>query len=166
MTNQNMKIFIAVAIIILITAAYFLLSYSSKNQAPKDETLKNQITENKIPAPAKTEVKELQITDIVVGTGTEAKNGDMVKVHYTGTFESGEKFDSSRDRGTPIEFQLGSGMVIKGWDTGIEGMKVGGKRKLKIPGNLAYGEQGRPGHIPPNATLLFDVELVGVAAGK
>jgi len=105
---------------------------------------------------------ELQIEDVVVGTGTEATKGKTVNVHYVGTLESGKKFDSSRDRGETFAFKLGAGMVIQGWDQGVAGMKVGGIRKLTIPGHLAYGSRGYPGLIPPNATLLFEVELVKV----
>lgn len=104
----------------------------------------------------------LNIEDIQVGTGAEAKTGDRVAMHYTGTLTDGTKFDSSLDRGQTFDFQLGAGRVIKGWDQGIPGMKVGGKRKLTIPPDLAYGERGFPGAIPPNATLIFEVELVGV----
>jgi FKBP-type peptidyl-prolyl cis-trans isomerase len=105
----------------------------------------------------------LLIEDVKIGDGAVATKGKTVSVHYTGVLTNGTKFDSSLDRGQPIEFQLGSGMVIKGWDQGIEGMKIGGKRKLTIPPALAYGERGTPGGpIPPNATLVFDVELVGV----
>ncbi len=103
----------------------------------------------------------LQILDLVVGTGTEAKKGHNVSVHYVGTLESGAKFDSSRDRNEPFEFKLGAGMVIQGWDQGVAGMKVGGKRKLTIPSSLGYGDRGYPGVIPPKATLIFEVELLG-----
>jgi FKBP-type peptidyl-prolyl cis-trans isomerase FkpA len=105
---------------------------------------------------------ELQITDIEVGSGAEATAGNKVQVHYTGWLTNGDKFDSSLDRGTPFEFTLGRGMVIKGWDQGVQGMKVGGKRKLEIPPELGYGARGAGGLIPPNATLVFEVELLGV----
>ncbi len=104
----------------------------------------------------------LQIEDLVVGTGTEAVKGKTVSVHYVGTLESGTKFDSSRDRDEPFDFKLGAGMVIQGWDQGVAGMKIGGKRKLTIPSNLGYGDRGYPGVIPPKATLIFEVELLGV----
>ncbi len=100
--------------------------------------------------------------DTQVGTGAEAQKGQTVEVHYTGTLENGTKFDSSRDRNQTFKFQLGAGQVIKGWDEGIVGMKVGGKRKLTIPSDLAYGSRGAGGVIPPNATLVFEVELLGV----
>lgn len=114
------------------------------------------------PPPAPPEGK-LEIKDVVVGKGAEAKTGDTVKVHYTGTLADGKEFDSSRKPGgKPFEVELGAGRVIKGWDQGIPGMKVGGKRKLVIPPSLAYGPRGFPGAIPPNATLTFDVELLEV----
>jgi FKBP-type peptidyl-prolyl cis-trans isomerase len=105
----------------------------------------------------------LKVEDVKIGDGAVATPGKTVSVHYTGRLTDGTKFDSSYDRGQPIEFPLGSGMVIKGWDMGIQGMKVGGKRKLTIPPDLAYGARGTPGGpIPPNATLVFDVELTAV----
>lgn len=104
----------------------------------------------------------LQYTDEVVGTGASPSTGKNVKVHYTGTLEDGTKFDSSVDRGQPLEFRIGTGSVIKGWDEGVMTMKVGGKRKLIVPSNLAYGPEGQPPEIPPNATLFFDVELLAV----
>lgn len=104
----------------------------------------------------------LKYVDQVVGTGDAAVAGKTVNVHYTGWLESGKKFDSSVDRGQPFSFPLGAGRVIKGWDEGVQGMKVGGKRKLTIPSELGYGSRGAGGVIPPNATLIFDVELLGV----
>lgn len=108
------------------------------------------------------DVTELKMEDVKVGTGAEAKPGDTVSVHYTGWLTDGTKFDSSKDAGQPFEFQLGQGMVIKGWDEGVAGMKIGGVRKLTIPADMGYGEQGAGGVIPPGATLVFEVELLGV----
>jgi len=105
---------------------------------------------------------ELKIEDMKAGTGAEATAGKMVDVHYTGWLENGSKFDSSVDRGKPFSFKLGAGQVIKGWDQGVAGMKVGGKRKLTIPSTLGYGPRGFPPVIPANATLIFEVELLGV----
>ena len=114
-------------------------------------------------APERVEEGGLRIKDEVVGTGKEAKSGDAVVVHYTGKLDDGYVFDSSHKRGKPLELKLGVGMVIKGWDRGLVGMKEGGKRKLVIPPALAYGDQGSGGgKIPPNSTLTFDVELVQV----
>jgi FKBP-type peptidyl-prolyl cis-trans isomerase FkpA len=105
---------------------------------------------------------ELQIETLKPGTGNEATAGLRVTVHYVGTLTDGKKFDSSRDRGKGFSFQLGAGRVIKGWDQGVAGMKVGEKRKLTIPPELAYGARGFPPVIPPDSTLVFEVELLGV----
>jgi FKBP-type peptidyl-prolyl cis-trans isomerase len=105
---------------------------------------------------------QLKIDDVKTGTGAEAARGDAVEVHYTGWLTDGTKFDSSKDRGRPFGFTLGAGQVIKGWDQGVQGMKVGGVRKLTIPASLAYGSRGAAGVLPPNAELTFVVELLGV----
>jgi len=104
----------------------------------------------------------LQYVDLVMGDGPSPATGDTVVVHYTGWLKNGTKFDSSIDRGRPIDFPLGKGRVIRGWDEGLVSMKVGGKRRLIIPPNLAYGERGRPPVIPPNSELTFDVELLSI----
>ncbi|MGH3739489.1 MAG: FKBP-type peptidyl-prolyl cis-trans isomerase [Micromonosporaceae bacterium] len=106
---------------------------------------------------------ELQIEDVKTGDGAEAQAGHTVSVHYVGTLTDGSKFDSSRDRGEPFGFQLGAGQVIQGWDQGVAGMRIGGVRRLVVPPELGYGARGFPPVIPANSTLVFEVELLGVA---
>jgi FKBP-type peptidyl-prolyl cis-trans isomerase len=112
------------------------------------------------PAPPSNE--KLEMKDLTVGKGAEAKAGDAVKVHYVGTLTDGKEFDSSKKHDKAFEFELGAGRVIKGWDQGVAGMKVGGKRKLTVPPSLGYGARGFPPVIPPNSTLVFEVELLEV----
>lgn len=107
-------------------------------------------------------VSELKVEDLTVGSGAEAVAGQTVTVNYSGTLTNGTKFDSSYDRGTPFSFTLGAGEVIKGWGLGVAGMKVGGKRRLTIPSDLGYGSRGAGADIPPNSTLIFEVELLKV----
>lgn len=107
-------------------------------------------------------METLKIEDIVIGTGAEVKKGDNILIHYLGTLEDGTKFDSSYDRDQPFDTQIGVGMLIQGWDLGIPGMKVGGKRKLTIPPELGYGARGAGALIPPNSTLIFEVELIDI----
>lgn len=110
--------------------------------------------------PETTTASGLKYVDLVVGDGPSPQVGQTLSVHYTGTLVSGKKFDSSRDRGVPMEFQYGRTPMIKGWDEGLKTMKVGGRRMLTIPPNLAYGPGGKPPDIPPNSTLVFDIELL------
>ena len=141
-----------------------------------DEAAKPADAASTAPAPAATDAAAqpaapasatgLKIEEITVGNGDEAVDGKQVMVHYVGTLVDGTKFDSSIDRNQPFPFVLGQGQVIKGWDQGVKGMKVGGKRKLTIPPELAYGAEGAGGVIPPNSTLIFEVELLGVSEPK
>ncbi len=127
--------------------------------------MKSGITDQTNPGTTKSptpQAMELKIEDIKEGTGSAVKSGDTISINYRGTLPDGTEFDSSYKRGTPFETQIGVGQVIKGWDEGVVGMKVGGKRKLTIPPDKAYGPNGIPGSIPPNATLLFEVELMGI----
>jgi FKBP-type peptidyl-prolyl cis-trans isomerase len=122
----------------------------------------SQININKDNNKKSMDINEFKIETLKEGTGAEAKNGDTVSVHYTGTLVDGTKFDSSVDRGQPFEFTLGIGQVIQGWDKGVLGMKIGEKRKLSIPSSMGYGTSGAGGLIPPNAGLIFEVELLGI----
>ncbi len=144
-------------VLLAFLAVPLLAGCSKKVSEPPESTFKPAEATPVDPGPAK-----LEIIDDVVGKGKEARVGDTVRVHYTGTLMSGVKFDSSRDRGTPFDFKLGAGNVIKGWDQGVVGMKVGGKRRLVIPQDLAYGESGSPPKIPAKAGLKFEIELLDV----
>src|SRR5256885_4926807 len=148
-------------LIALALVATFVVAQSStrkKAQRPHQTTAATtKVTGDSTKTPS-----GLEYWDIKLVTAPTAEKGQAVKVHYTGWLTTGKKFDSSVDSGRPFSFTLGAGEVIKGWDEGVAGMKVGGKRQLKIPAPLAYGEKGYPGVIPPNATLTFDVELLGV----
>jgi FKBP-type peptidyl-prolyl cis-trans isomerase len=141
---------------ILVTAVAFSQTAAKKPAAPAT----NSAWPTKMSGPPTTTPSGLQYWEIKVGTGAKAIPGETVRVHYIGWLTSGKKFDASLDK--PYSFDLGASQVIKGWDEGVAGMKVGGKRQLRIPPELAYGEKGFPGAIPPNATLIFDVELVGI----
>jgi len=152
------KIITASLIIIFVLAFYFLTK--------KPSSMENQIsnstpTSNPMPTLPPSKVTELKIEDIKVGTGSAVKSGDTVSINYLGTLEDGTKFDSSYDRNQPFETQIGVGQVIEGWDKGVVGMQVGGKRKLTIPYQMAYGENGY-GPIPAKATLIFEVELMAI----
>ncbi len=151
-----MKFIIQKVIPVIITLA---LASCTKCSSPKEETA----TKNEQgPVEIYKETDELVITDRQKGSGSEAVNGKSVSLHYTGRFIDGKKFDSSRDRDLPFTFTLGAGQVIKGWDKGVVGMRVGGKRHLLIPPELGYGKRGAGGIIPPDATLSFEVELLDV----
>ena len=146
---------------VVLSSALAVLAQSS-TQRPTPARVPNTSAPTKVTGDGVKTESGLQYWDIKVGTGAEAKSGDKVKVHYTGWFTSGKKFDSSVDAHQPYSFTLGQGNVIKGWDEGVAGMKVGGRRQLRIPPQLAYGEDGYKKIIPPDATLIFDVQLISV----
>lgn len=145
-SNRQARI---IAIVIVVALAATAIGYLIKQRAGNGGT-------------EVTTASGLKYTDLMLGTGATPQKGQTVTVHYTGTLANGKKFDSSLDRGTPADFRIGVGSVIKGWDEGLMTMKVGGKRRLVIPSALGYGPQGRPTDIPGNSTLIFDVELLGV----
>lgn len=154
---MKQNLIIAVLVIAIILVFGYILQDVMGNPIGKTNT--PEVT------PAQTmqqPTEQVKIEDTVVGTGQEVKPGDTVVMHYRGTLEDGTQFDSSYDRGTPLTIQLVSGGVIEGWVQGVPGMKVGGKRTLTIPASLGYGEAGSPPTIPPNATLIFELELVGI----
>jgi FKBP-type peptidyl-prolyl cis-trans isomerase len=152
-----------------VAASVVLMTACSDQSGNKEKAAAEAKPEPSMQIGTPTTVKELVKTDVKVGDGAEAKPGQLVAVHYTGWLydesapdKHGKKFDSSLDRGQPFQFPLGGGRVIPGWDMGVAGMKVGGKRTLVIPAEMGYGARGAGGVIPPNATLIFDVELLGV----
>lgn len=165
--QQNNNVFLSFlgygAIVALSTfGIVYFMNYKNNNSVVAEST---PVVENRATSNSKNmqeNVTEFKIEDLVIGTGAEAVSGKLISVHYTGTLTNGTKFDSSKDRGEPFEFTLGAGQVIEGWDKGFAGMKVGGKRKLTIPSDMGYGAQGAGGVIPPNATLIFEVELLDV----
>ncbi len=147
---------ISIGVIVLCVFAYFIFGL---NQKPSPDS--SQTTQTAAAPTAGVEATGLKIEDLKDGTGAAVKSGDTVIINYLGTLTDGTKFDSSYDRKEPFVTQIGVGQVIKGWDLGVVGMKVGGKRKLTIPPSLGYGDQAA-GTIPPNSTLIFEVELVGI----
>ena len=160
------KTIIGIAVVLVLAiAGYFVWMKQHEGTNPETQSSVQGITQSESPAQGSSTAsadKDLKIEDLKVGSGDEAISGKSVNVHYTGWLTNGKEFDSSRKSGQPFTFQLGAGQVIPGWDQGVAGMKVGGKRKLTIPSHLAYGEHGAGNVIPPNATLVFEVELLEV----
>ena len=154
---------IAIVVIIVIFVGALVLYAQTPTHNPVQAARPNTNAPTKVTGDGVKTESGLQYWDIRVGTGAVAKSGDKVKVHYTGWLTTGKKFDSSVDANSPLDFTIDAGDVIKGWDEGVTGMKVGGKRQLRIPPDLGYGASGTPGGpIPPNATLIFDIRLLAV----
>ena len=151
------KYVVAIAILVGLTAVFVLAQSGTKKSAAAGTRAPTKVTGDGVKS-----ASGLIYWDIRVGNGAVAKEGSHVRVHYTGWLTTRKKFDSSVDAGKPFDFTIGNGDVIKGWEEGVAGMKVGGKRQLRIPPALAYGAQGYPGAIPANATLIFDIQLLGV----
>lgn len=168
--SRNLIVFLVVCFLALGSVIVFSLNQKNDNKAQNNSQVLSEFDQEQpgasdLTTPTmtnQTEVKELIIDDIKIGTGAAVQNGNTAEVHYSGTFLDGRKFDSSYDRSQTFSFEVGAGNVIRGWDEGLIGMKVGGKRKLTIPSDLAYGERGAPGAIPPNTPLLFEIELISV----
>ncbi len=156
--DKNKIIALAMAVV-LIVVGFFI--FYNKNKTDSSAVKQNEILGLKLNN-QKMNKQGVEIEILKEGTGAIAKKGDKVSVHYVGTLENGTKFDSSVDRGIPFEFALGAGQVIPGWDIGVEGMKIGETRKLTIPSELAYGARGAGNAIPPNAILVFEVQLLGI----
>jgi FKBP-type peptidyl-prolyl cis-trans isomerase len=150
--------YVAAIVILLALAAVFVVAQSTAGKS----TAPNTNAPTKVTGDGVKTASGLVYWDIRVGNGDVAKEGSHVRVHYTGWLTTGKKFDSSVDAGKPFDFTIGNGEVIKGWEEGVAGMRVGGKRQLRIPPNLGYGAEGTPGGLPPNATLIFDIRLLGV----
>jgi len=158
--NKTLITYLVIACIIV---PIFFVLILKENKGTEDKTFESTHVEQEEENNTKNmEDQKLKVEVLQEGTGAEAKNGDNVSVHYVGTLEDGTKFDSSIDKGEPFSFNLGAGQVIKGWDLGVLGMKIGEKRKLTIPSDLAYGDDGIPNAIPPKSTLIFEVELLGI----
>jgi peptidylprolyl isomerase len=156
----------AVAVLVLVIAQFTTNSTPqaiASTTQPVSQSVTQQISMTPTNSEIITTASGLKYQEITVGTGAVPKQGNKVTVHYIGTLQDGTKFDSSRDRGNPFDFNLGVGQVIKGWDEGLSTMRVGGRRILTIPPELGYGTRGAGGVIPPNATLVFDVELLKVS---
>lgn len=165
--NEKTAIFVSLAIILFFFATASVIGFVSKENIIEEEGLNENSASLKqltieTEKTSKTIDNNMKIIDTLIGEGEKAVAGKIITVHYTGNLGDGTKFDSSLDRGQPFKFILGAGQVIQGWEKGFDGMKVGGKRSLVIPAELAYGDAGAGGVIPPGATLYFDVELLAV----